>query len=364
MKKIGDLAKLTNSQFEKINEQYPIKISTYLLEQIKKSKNIANQFLPSIKELNNDILVVEPFKGLLETDVKVFERLYEERIVLKLTSICPSHCRFCYRRGFVFGEEKNIDKKELLKAIEIVKSEKSVRNVLLTGGIPLVLGLKKIELVINEIAKIDHIKQIYFALGRPIMGPSIITDEFAKMISTLNNSLKDKSIACTVHINHPDELTEEVTDSLKKLSSKGITIWTQSTLLKGINDDPIVFSELCQKFRANNLIPYYLIHAMPMIGSSHFRTSVKKGVEIMKYFEQFSGHERPIYIVIPSAGKVQLSGDSKLKYKRIEGKKYVLLNTSYKASDFLQRNELNELPEYHYVDKRGFIVAAYLDGKD
>ncbi len=364
MKDLKNITKLSKENFDKINKQYPIRISKYLFEQIKKSEYIAKQFLPSIDELNENISITEPFKGLLETEIKIFERLYEDRVVLKLTSLCPSHCRFCYRRGYVFGEEKRITKPELDKAISLVKKDKSIRSVLLTGGFPIVLGVEKIEKVISEVVKIEHINQIYFALGRPIMDSSIITDEFVEMIVRINNQLTNKNIACTVHINHPDELTPEVISALKKLTSRGITIWNQSTLLKGINDDEKTISKLSADLRANGLIPYYLIHAMPMIGSGHFRTSVAKGIKLMKYMEQFSGHERPIYIVIPSAGKVQLSGDSKLKYKIANGKRYVVLHTPYKAKDFLQRCKLAELPEKHYVDSKGYVVAEYLDGED
>jgi KamA family protein len=355
---------MDQAQFKKINELYPVRISPYLLKQIKKSKFIADQFLPSVCELQKDILITEPFKGLLETDIKAFERLYEDRVLLKLTSSCPAHCRFCYRRGYVFGKEKKLNETDLIKAIEFVKKNKTIRSILLTGGVPLAIGKKNIENILEKILKIDHIGQIYFALGRPIMSPSIISDDFAKMLASYNNRHKTKNIACTVHINHYDELTPEVINALYKLTSKGITVWTQTTLLKGINDNAKTMSEMFHAFRNINLIPYYLIHAMPMTGTSHFRTSVEKGVEIMKYLEQYSGHERPIYIVLPSVGKVQLTGNTELEYKIEKGKKYVFLKTPYKAKEFLQRNKLKKLPEKHSIDKEGYITAYYLDGRD
>jgi KamA family protein len=358
---MGDI---TKKQFEEIDNLYPVKISAYLQKQIKKSKYIANQFLPSVCELQKDILITEPFKGLLETHINSFERLYEDRVLLKLTSICPAHCRFCYRRGYVFGNEKTINDSDLSKSIDIVKKDKNIRSVLLTGGFPLVIGKKKIENIIEEFTKIDHIKQIYIALGRPIMSPSMITVDFADMLVKFNNRNKMKNIACTVHINHPDELTKEVVRALNIMTSRGITVWTQTTLLKGINDKGETMSLLMQLFRNINLIPYYLIHAMPMIGTSHFRTTVEKGIKIMQYLEQFSGHERPIYIVLPSVGKVQLIGNSKLNYKTIDGKKYVILKSPYKMKDFLKRNKIKELPEKHFSDKDGYISAYYLDGRD
>ncbi|HPI31202.1 MAG TPA: radical SAM protein [Bacteroidales bacterium] len=364
MKMTKNSTELSKEDFEKINKQYPIKISKYISEQIQRSEFIAKQFFPSLNELNQNITITEPFKGLLKTEIKTFERLYEDRVVLKLTSICPSHCRFCYRRGYVFGDEKMINKAELDKAINIIKADNSIRSVLLTGGFPIVLGVEKIKKVISEVIKIDHINQVYFALGRPIMEPSIISDDFVKMITGINNKLVNKNIACTVHINHPDELTKEVIAALKKLTLKGITIWNQSTLLKGVNDNEKTIAALSSALRSNGIIPYYLIHAMPMTGTAHFRTSVAKGIKLMRYMERFSGHERPIYIVIPAAGKVQLSGDSKLKYKTEDGKKYVVLTMPYKAKDFLKINNLTELPERHYVNSKGFVVAEYLDGED
>jgi KamA family protein len=358
------LTKLSEKQFKEINKLYPIKISSYLLKQIKKSKFIAKQFLPSVQELRKDIPIKEPFKGLLKTDIKGFERLYEDRVVFKLTSSCPAHCRFCYRRGYVFGEEKIMSKRDIQKAINFVRKDNTIRNVLLTGGTPLLLGTKYIEDIIKRVISISHINQIYFALGRPIMNPDLITDEFAEMLAKYNKPTQHKNIACTVHINHPDELTPEVIKALTKLTSRGITVWTQTTLLKGINDNEKTLAKLYQLFRSINLIPYYLIHAMPMIGTSHYRTSVERGVKIMKYLEQYSGHERPIYIVIPSVGKVQLTGNTELKYKTINGERYVVLKTPYKVEKFFKVNKINRLPEKHFVDKEGYIIAYYLDGKD
>ncbi len=363
-KEILKLSKISSKQFKDINKCYPIKISPYLLKQIKKSKFIAKQFLPSIQELKKDIPVSEPFKGLLKTDIMGFERLYEDRVVFKLISDCPSYCRFCYRRGYVFGKEKIMNKSDIRKAIIFVKNDKSIRNILLTGGTPLLLRTKHIENIIKELVNINHINQIYFALGRSIMDPNLITDKFAKMLAKYNNPLNHKSIACTVHINHPDELTPEVIKALTKLTSRGITVWTQTTLLKGINDDKKTMLKMYRMFRSINLIPYYLIHAIPMIGTSHFRTSVEKGIQIMRYLEQFSGHERPIYIVIPTVGKVHLTGNTILKYKTIDRKQYVILRTPYKAKKFFEVNKTNQLPHRHSVDRNGYIIAEYLDGKD
>lgn len=99
-------------------------------------------------------------------------------------------------------------------------------------------------------------------------------------------------------------------------------------------------------------------------GSSYFRTSIQRGIEIMKYLEQYSGHERPHYIVIPAVGKVQLTGNSKLKYIKIDGKNYVILNTPYNAERFLKVNNLKILPEDCSIDKEGNIIETYLDGED
>lgn len=317
---IAQLANLTKEKLDKIYSQYCIKIPAYLLEQIKKSKFIAKQFLPSIQELEKDIPILEPFKGMLKTDIRGFERLYEDRVVFKLISDCPAYCRFCYRKSYVFGKEKVMTKEDINKAISFVTQDDSIRDVLLTGGTPILLGVDYIEKIIKEVVKISHINQIYLALGRPIMDPSLITKKFAEMLAKYNksnskNPMQSKKIACTVHINHPDELTVEVVEALHKLTSRGIQVWTQTTLLKDINDSKKTMKKLVTLFSANNLIPYYLIHAMPMIGSGYFRTPIQRGIEIMKYLEQYSGHERPHYIVIPAVGKVQLTGNSQIKYK-------------------------------------------------
>jgi len=364
MKKIIEHTNLSDLDKDKIDKLYPIKLTPYLISQAQKHESIKKQFFASFSEFDTDVDTLEPFKGLLHVDMDAFERLYEDRIVLKLNSVCPAHCRFCYRRAYVFGKNKNIKEDDKNKALDLIKSQKGIRTILLTGGSPLLIGIKKIKSLLEEIVLLEQISQVYFALGRPIMDPSLITIEFAEMISTLNRLHKNVNIACTVHINHYDELTEEVVDALNLLTSRGITVWTQSTLLKGINDDEIILSKMYQEFRRINLIPYYLIHAMPLIGASHFRTSIEKGIKIMKYLEQFSGHERPIYIVLPSVGKVQITGNTVLKYKEIDGKRYAILNTPYKTNKFFEVENLKELPANHYTDKNGYVVGLYLDGID
>jgi len=368
-KELQKLSGLSESQFDTLNNLYPVKVSPYLFSQIKRSEAIAKQFLPSIEELQKTLLSEEPFKGLLKSKIRGFERLYEDRVVLKLTSVCPSNCRICYRRKYVFAKEEIITDEEIKEFIKFIKKDKKVRNVLLTGGSPLLLAHAKLEKVIKEVSKVPHIDQIYFAIGRPIMGPHLITEKFAKMLAKYQkqdykNSEKSLSVGVTVHINHPDELTSEVLRSLNRLTSKGITVWTQTILLKGINDNEKTITELLKLFRVNNLIPYYLIHAMPLIGTDHFRTTVAKGLEIMKYIEKFSGHERPIYVIVPVGGKVQLSSNIKLKYKQINGKRYVVLNMPYKAKEFLSINNLKELPENHFIGEGGFINVNYLDGEE
>jgi lysine 2,3-aminomutase len=239
----------------------------------------------------------------------------------------------------------------------------------LTGGTPLLIGTERIEDIIKNLMEIEHIKQVYIAIGRPIMDPGLITDEFSEMLARHNKpNLADpsnsKSVSCTVHINHPDEMTPEVVSALQKLTSRGINVWTQTAIYKGINDDEKTISRLYQMFSANNLIPYYLFHVMPMTGIGHFRTTVEKGIKIIRYLEQFSGHERPIYSAVTEIGKVQFTGNSILKYKMLDGKRHIVIKTPYKAKSFMETNKISELPEKCFEDKDGYIVLYYLDGED
>ncbi|MDD3876107.1 MAG: radical SAM protein [Bacteroidales bacterium] len=355
---------LSDNERDWLNKLYPLKLTPYLKEQADKSYFIKAQFFPSSNEFNEEIITKEPFKGLLNTENEFIERLYEDRIVLKLTSICPAHCRFCYRRAYVFGQNMNIKDKDVDMALELIRTNSEIRSVLITGGFPILLGVKKLKDILSRIIEEKSISQIYIALGRPIMNPFLITEELAEMIEGLNRLNNHVTIACTVHINHYDELTSEVVNALNILTRKGISLWNQATLLKSINDDEVTLSKLFSELRRINVIPYYLIHAMPLKGASHFRTTIEKGTQLMKYLEQYSGHERPIFIVIPTVGKVQLVGNSKIEHKLINNKKYAILNTPYKADKFMEINNITELPENHVIDKEGFIVAYYLDGTD
>jgi lysine 2,3-aminomutase len=167
------------------------------------------------------------------------------------------------------------------KAIEYIKTTPAIRDVLISGGDPLVLSDDKLESIIKRIHEIDHVEIIRIGTRMPVVMPQRITDGLVNMLK------KYHPIFLNTHFNHPKEITLEAKEACAKLSDAGIPVGNQSVLLSGINDDPAVMKKLVHKLLAIRVKPYYIYQCDLSLGISHFRTSVAKGIEII---ENLRGH--------------------------------------------------------------------------
>jgi L-lysine 2,3-aminomutase len=200
---------------------------------------------------------------------------YQGRVLLINTGSCAINCRYCFRRNFPYNELQ-LSKQQESGAIEYIKSNPTISEVILSGGDPLLLSDARLSQLIRQLEAIDHIKRIRIHSRLPIVLPARVTDELVK---TLTNS--SKQLILVVHANHANEINKRVVTACKLLKNNGITLFNQSVLLKGVNDNAATLCELSEQLFANGIIPYYLHLLDKAAGTGHFEIPEEDARRIM-----------------------------------------------------------------------------------
>jgi len=346
------------------NFKYPEKITSYLKKLII-SKPIAKQFLSSDLEQRSSGTKMPFEEGKGAFGIYGVERLYKDRLVITPTMNCPAHCRFCYRKDRVMKKKREMTFEEIDRATEEIEKRKEIRGVLITGGDPF-MNVDKLFYLLDKLIFLENIFEIRIGTRSFLMRPDFFTTDLVEKIVSYQrintkHPKKSKSLAINVHFNHVDEITNKTMKAAHLFSSRGIVLRNQSVLLKGINDNVKDLKILNTILLRNNILPYYLSHCDPVIGSDHMRTSVIKGLEIYKVLSRESSTALPFYILDLPVGKIRLFPDMKLQYKMIDQKRYIEIITPYLAKDFRKITK-KELPLLHYETSNGFIRGYYLDG--
>lgn len=227
---------------------------------------------------------------------------YEDRALLLMTQECSVHCRFCTRKRL-------IDKDDLIDqeaALAYIARTPSIKDVLVSGGDPLLLSDEKLDDILTRLREIPHVEIIRIGTKMPLTMPSRITDKLTRMLS------KHHPLFMSLHVTHPDELVPDVGIALKKLADAGIVLGSQTVLLKGVNDSAETLETLFRGLLRHRVRPYYLFQCEALDGTAHFRTSIAEGRAIMNDLEgRISGYALPRYVLdVPGGGgKVPLSTD-------------------------------------------------------
>jgi lysine 2,3-aminomutase len=229
---------------------------------------------------------------------------YPDRVLFLVTDRCASYCRYCTRSRLVSNAQDYNFHPEYEQALRYIESHPEVRDVLLSGGDPLLLSDKKLEHLLARLRAIKHVEFIRIGSRIPVFLPQRITPELCAMLKQFH------PLFMSIHSNHPRELTTEVRDAVGRLADAGIPLGNQSVLLRHVNDDATVMKALVQKLLMCRVKPYYLYQCDLISGSAHLRASVSKGLEIM---EQLRGHTTgyavPQYVIDApgGGGKVPLN---------------------------------------------------------
>ncbi len=222
---------------------------------------------------------------------------YPDRVLMLLTTQCASYCRYCTRSRIVGNPAMTFSKAEFELQLDYLRRTPQVRDVLLSGGDPLTIAPKTLDYILSQLRAIEHIEIIRIGSRVPVFLPQRITDEFCAMVH------KYHPLWLNIHVNHPKEITPELSRALAKLADAGVPLGNQSVLLAGINDSVNIQRELVHKLVRNRVRPYYLYQCDLVKGAGHFRTTVSKGIEIIEGLRgHTSGYAVPTYVVDAPGG--------------------------------------------------------------
>lgn len=222
---------------------------------------------------------------------------YPDRVLMLITTQCASYCRYCTRSRIVGSPHETFSRADFDRQLDYLRGATQVRDVLISGGDPLTLAPRTLEMILASLRAIEHIEIIRIGSRVPVFLPQRITDEFCQMLRRFH------PLWLNVHINHPKEITPELSRALAKLADAGIPLGNQSVLLAGINDSVAIQRELAHKLVKNRVRPYYLYQCDLVTGAGHFRTTVAKGIEIVEGLRgHTSGYAVPTYVVDAPGG--------------------------------------------------------------
>ncbi|MBF0259958.1 MAG: KamA family radical SAM protein [Desulfamplus sp.] len=231
---------------------------------------------------------------------------YPDRVLFLLLDFCSTYCRYCTRSRVVGHGSILPGRSRLERAIEYISRTPTIRDVLLSGGDPLTLSDDRLEWVISRLRAIPHVEIIRIGTKVPAVLPQRITPKLVKMLHRYH------PLWMSLHFIHPDECTPETNRACNMLADAGIPLGSQTVLLKGINDSVETMTQLMHQLMMMRVRPYYLYQCDPITGSGHFRTSVEKGLEIIRGMRGFTtGYSVPTYVVDAprGGGKIPMMPD-------------------------------------------------------
>jgi lysine 2,3-aminomutase len=231
---------------------------------------------------------------------------YPDRVLFLVTDRCAAYCRYCTRSRLVSNAAGYDFHPEFDRQIDYIREHPEVRDVLLSGGDPLLFGDEKLECLLSRLRAIPHVEFLRIGTRIPVFLPQRITPELCAMLKQFH------PLFLSIHSNHPRELTTEVRDALGRLADVGIPLGNQSVLLRHVNDDVMLMKALVQKLLMCRVKPYYIYQCDLISGSAHLRAGVRKGIEIMEGLRgHTTGYAVPQYVIDApgGGGKVPISPD-------------------------------------------------------
>lgn len=296
-----------------VSERYAIAVTGAMLDLIEPSDPsdpIGRQFLPSGAEADSaDVELADPVGDHAFSPCPGIVHRYPDRALLKLVSVCPVYCRFCFRREMV-GPDKGegLSPAELRQALAYLADTPSIWEVIITGGDPLILSPRRLRDVVEALAAIPHIRTIRWHSRVPVVSPERVTVELAQALAA-----SGKMNWVAIHANHPREFTPQFAKACNVLRDHGIGLLSQSVLLKGLNDSVDVLASLMRAFVEHGIRPYYLHHPDLAPGTGHFRVGLSEGKALVQSLRgHLSGLAQPTYVIdIPGGfGKVPVLSDA------------------------------------------------------
>ena len=296
--KIGLVSASDAAQLAPVADAYAIAITPAVVDLIDRSNPldpVAQQFVPSIAELDmRPEELPDPIGDKAHEPVEGIVHRYLDRVLLKIVSVCPVYCRFCFRREMVGpGKDGNLSPAELDAALAYIRAHPEIWEVIVTGGDPFMLSARRAWALTRALEDIPHVKVIRWHTRMPVADPQRVTEELVDAVRS-----SSKAVYVAVHCNHARELSAAARAACARLVDAGVPLLSQSVLLKGVNDDIDTLADLMRAFLECRIKPYYLHHADLAPGTSHFRTAIERGQELVRQLrDRVSGLAQPHYVV-------------------------------------------------------------------
>ena len=259
---------------------------------------VRRQVIPTAKEM-------VPFHSMMEdslaedkhSPVPGLVHRYPDRVLMLVTTQCASYCRYCTRSRIVGDPTQTFSRREFDAQIDYISKTPQIRDVLLSGGDPMVLAPRLLDMILERLRSIPHVEIIRIGSRVPVFLPMRVTEDFCQLVS------KYHPLWLNIHVNHPKEITPELAAACDRLARAGVPLGNQSVLLAGVNDSVHIQRELSHKLVNIRVRPYYLYQCDLVAGSGHMRTTVAKGIEIMEGLcGHTSGYAVPTYVVDAPGG--------------------------------------------------------------
>lgn len=286
---------------ESKNDSLPLRITPYyasLIDGSIRSQAIRKSVVPTFYEMiTSEGEASDPLLEGHDSPVSNIVHRYPDRVLFLVTGFCSTYCRYCTRSHMVAKDKCHIGIKAWAPALDYIRNHPEVRDVLISGGDPLTMPDSHIEYLLSNLKQIQHLEIIRMGSKVPVVLPQRIT-------RTLISILKKYSpFYMSIHFTHPDELTSEVSEACNRLADAGIPLGSQTVLLKDINDNVNTMKKLMQGLLRIRVRPYYIYQCDPILGSTHFRTPVEKGLEIIMGLRgHTSGYAVPHYVIDAPGG--------------------------------------------------------------
>jgi lysine 2,3-aminomutase len=283
---------------DRVINTYPMRINPYYYSLISKPGDaIWRQAVPSPLETEDTVCLADPLDEENRSPVPNLVHKYPDRVLFLVHNQCAVYCRFCTRKRKVGTKEMRISKETIKAGLEYMRQTPAIRDVLVSGGDPLLLEDNKLKNILDGLRSIPSIEIIRIGSRVPCTLPMRVTQKLAALLKRYH------PLYINTHFNHPAEITPASAAACERLANAGIPLGNQTVLLKGVNDSPEIIKDLMHKLLKIRVRPYYLFQTDMTRGTNHFRTSIEKGLEIMQnLIGHTSGLAVPTYAVDAPGG--------------------------------------------------------------
>lgn len=287
---------------ERTLERFPMSVTPYYLSLIDTENHATDPvFLQSFPSPGEMVIgphdMADPLHEDSDSPAPGITHRYPDRVLFHVSNTCSMYCRHCTRKRKVGDVDSIPSRGDLERGLEYIRNTPQVRDVLLSGGDPLMLSDDMLDWLLTEVESIDHVEVVRIGTRMPVVLPFRITSDLVDMLRTHH------PLWLNTHFNHPREITPDASRALRRLADAGIPLGNQTVLLAGVNDCPRIIRALNLKLVRNRVRPYYLYQCDLSEGLAHFRTPVGKGIEIMESLRgHCSGFSVPTYVVDAPGG--------------------------------------------------------------